>query len=155
MQIKTNYIVIFSITIIVAVVGSWLTAMGMGWYNNLNLPSIAPAGSFIGLVWTVIFILSTASAILFWNSPRGKDFKIIIGLFILNAFLNVLWSFLFFALHLFWWAIAEMILLNLVNLLLIALLWKYNRKSAILLVPYFLWVSFATYLAYSVASLNL
>jgi tryptophan-rich sensory protein len=126
----------------------------MGWYDSLRLPAIAPDGSVIGLVWTVIYILSTIAAILFWNSPRGKNFMLIAGLFLFNAFLNMFWSFLFFTLHLFWWAIAEMVLLNLVNLALILLLWKYNRKSAILLVPYFLWVFFATYLAYLIGSLN-
>jgi tryptophan-rich sensory protein len=154
MQIKTNYIVIPLITIAVAGVGSWLTSMGMDWYDNLNLPAIAPAGSFIGLVWTVIFILSTISAIMFWNAPRGKNFKIIVGLFLSNAVLNVLWSFLFFTLHIFWWSIFEMIILNVVNLSLIILLYKNYRKSSLLLIPYFLWVTFATYLAYTVAVLN-
>lgn len=154
MKIKTNYIAISLITVAVATVGSYLTSMGMEWYNSLSLPTIAPPGSFIGLVWTIIFILGDISAILFWNAPRGKNFKLITTLFLLNAFFNVYWSFLFFTLHLFWWAIAEMIVLNLVNLALIGLLCKDNHKSSVLLVPYFLWVSFATYLAYLVAALN-
>lgn len=154
MRIKTNHIAISLITFFVAVVGSRLTFAGLGWYDNLKLPAIAPDGSVIGLVWTVIYTLSTIAAILFWNTPRGKNFTIIALLFLFNAFLNMLWSLLFFTLHSFLWAIVEMVLLNLVNLVLIALLWKYNRKSAILLVPYFLWVSFATYLAYLIGSLN-
>lgn len=154
MRIKTNYISISLITFFVAAVGSRLTSAGMDWYDGLRLPAAAPDGGIIGLMWTVIFILSTVSAILFWNASRKRHFMIIAGLFLLNAFLNVFWSFLFFTLHLFWWAVAEMLLLNLVNLALIILLWKYDRRSAVLLVPYFIWVSFATWLAYSIGLMN-
>ncbi|MDD3190752.1 MAG: tryptophan-rich sensory protein [Candidatus Pacebacteria bacterium] len=152
---KKNYFSIPLITIIVAVTGSYFTAQGMGWYDGLILPEIAPGGGFIGAVWTVIFFFSTLSALLFYNAPRKKLFSIIVILFIANAIFNVLWSFLFFTLHLFWQAIVEMIILNVLNLLLIKFLWNYKRLSALLLVPYFVWVCFATYLAYLIAVGNM
>lgn len=155
MKIKLNYLVIPLITIFTALSGSLLTSKGMGWYKTINLPEIAPAGSFIGSVWTIIFILSAWSAILFWNKKESdKNAKIIITLFIANALLNIFWCFLFFGIHLIGWSIAEMIILNLVNLALIILLWKKHLFPALLLTPYFIWVSFATYLAYSIWKLN-
>jgi tryptophan-rich sensory protein len=154
MKIKANYFSIVLLVLVVAAVGSLLTSMGLGWYAGLRLPSIAPAGSFIGLVWTIIFILSAVAIILFWNAPRRKNFQLIVGLFLLNGLLNVGWSLVFFTWHQLWWALPEMLLLNLTNLALIYYLWRYERRSALLLVPYFLWVSFATYLAYRIATLN-
>lgn len=154
MKIKSNYIAISAITVFVAGFGSWLTSGGMDWYDTLTLPMIAPDGAFIGTVWTVIYILSTISAILFWNSGRKKNFELIAGLFLFNAFLNIFWSFLFFTAHFLLLPVIEMILLNFINLALIYLLWNYQKKSAYLLIPYFVWVSFATYLAYSIYSLN-
>lgn len=155
MKIKLNYFVIPIITIFTALSGSLLTSGGMGWYKTINLPEIAPAGSFIGSVWTIIFILSAWSVIIFWNKREdNKNTKIIITLFIVNALLNIFWCFLFFGVHLIGWSIIEMILLNLVNLSLIILLWKKYLFSAMLLTPYFIWVSFATYLAYSIWKLN-
>jgi len=152
---KKNYFSIPLITIIVAVVGSHFTVQGMSWYDSLSLPEIAPGGGFIGAVWIVIFFLSTLSAILFYNAPRKRFFSIILILFIANAIFNVLWSFLFFTLHLFWQSIVEMIILNIFNLLLIKLLWNYKKSSAVLLIPYFFWVCFATYLAYLIAIGNM
>lgn len=149
-----NYLIIPLVTLATALGGSWITNGGMEWYKTIKLPSIAPAGSFIGMVWTIIFILATISAILFWNSGRGVNFKLIVALFIANALLNVLWSTLFFGFGQIGWSIVEMIVLNLSNLALIILLWQGNLASALLLVPYFLWVSFATYLAYSIWGLN-
>lgn len=152
---KPNYFVIPLIVLATAVSGSWITGQGLAWYGTVNLPAIAPAGSFIGGVWTVIFILSAIAALLFWNKKSKKgNYRLIAFLFVLNAALNVFWSSLFFGQHLLGWAIVEMIALNLVNLTLIVLLWKKHLWSAILLLPYFLWVSFATYLAYLIWSIN-
>jgi tryptophan-rich sensory protein len=152
---KLNHIIIPLITLATALCGSWITNGGMEWYRiTLKLPEIAPGGGFIGMVWTIIFIFAAISVILFWNSGRGVNFKLIIALFIANALLNVLWSALFFGFGLIGWSIVEMIILNLSNLALIILLWQGNQASALLLVPYFLWVSFATYLAYAIWGLN-
>lgn len=153
MKFKTNYIVIPLIVILTALLGNIITMKGMNWYNTLNLPKSAPQGWFIGAVWTVIFILTMTASLLYWNSKEKKS-KVLISLLISNAVLNVLWSLLFFGLYLMGWSVVEMIILNLVNLAIIILFWKKHRVSAILWIPYFLWVGFATYLAYTVFSIN-
>ena len=146
---KINYFIIPLITIAVAYFGGIVTSNGLEWYYGLNLPSIAPEGSFIGLMWAIIYILTTISTLIVWNKlKKDKDFKLIIGLFVANAFLNWLWSYLFFGIHFIITAFLEMIILNIVNLILILLLWKKNIKASLLLTPYFLWVCFATYLTY-------
>jgi translocator protein len=148
---KINYLTIPLITIAVAYFGGVITTNGLEWYYGLNLPSIAPEGWFIGLMWSIIYILATMSALMVWNKLRkDKDFKLIIGLFIVNAFLNWFWSYLFFGIHFIITAFLEMIVLNIVNLVLICILRKKNLTASILLIPYFLWVCFATYLAYLV-----
>jgi len=152
---RINYFFIPLTAIAVAYFGGMITEKGMPWYNTLNLPSIAPDGKLIGLAWTVIYVLATISALIVWNKLRqDKSFKIIVSLFIANAFLNWFWTYLFFGLHLIAWSVLEMILLNLVNLVLIVILGKKNLPASVLLVPYFLWVCFATYLAYSVLTIN-
>jgi tryptophan-rich sensory protein len=156
MKLKLNYLVIPLGILLVSVLGSSVTGGNMDWYKTLNLPSIAPPGGFIGTVWTVIFILSAISLVLFWNKEKNKKIKqSIAGLFILNGLLNIFWSVVFFGWHLLGWAIVEMIVLNLLNLIIIIGLWRNKHKVAsVLLWPYFAWVSFATYLAYSIWSIN-
>lgn len=139
----------------VAVLGSWLTGQGMEWYDTLNLPGFTPPGYVISIVWTIIFILGTVSALLFWNkAKKGRDFGRVAWLFSLNAVLNVLWSYVFFVNHSLGLAVLEMTLLNLTTLLLMTLIKKTSKTAALLLLPYFLWVSFATYLAYQIWMLN-
>ncbi|MEI7620274.1 MAG: TspO/MBR family protein [Candidatus Falkowbacteria bacterium] len=154
-KFKLNYVIIPFLTILVASIGSLTTKLGMGWYNGLNFPAFVPSGAFIGMVWTVIFILSTISALMFYNNADKSPRSMIISLlFFNNAFLNILWSSLFFGEHLMGLALVEMIVLNIVNLAMILLLWKKHLTPALLLVPYFIWVCVATYLNYSLWSIN-
>jgi len=149
-------VVIIGLTLLVAVSGSLLTTPQITtWYTTLNLPSWTPPGSVIGLAWTTIFILTALSAILFWNTaPRDSRLWWIVLLFVLNGFLNVFWSYLFFNQHLVGTAVVEMFILNASTVALIVLIWPINRLAASLLLPYVGWVTFATYLAYSVWRLN-
>ena len=152
---KLNYLIIPLITLLVSLLGSWLTSGGMEWYQKIKLPAWTPAGSVIGFAWTTIFILSTISALLVWNKfPRDKRFVWVIGLFFINAGLNIFWSWLFFNQHLIGWAAIEAALLGLSVVGLIILIGPISRLATWLLVPYAAWVAFATYLTYLIWTLN-
>ena len=153
---KPNYLIIPLVTVLVSVVGQRFTASGLGnWYKTLTLPSWTPPGSVIGLVWTTIVVLATASALLLWNAPAAKSrLTVLAAAFLANAALNVLWSWLFFVQHRMVLAGWEAILLDLSVLVLIALAWPVSRLAAALLVPYAAWVAFASYLTFTIAKLN-
>jgi len=152
---KLNYLIIPLIVLAVAWLGGQLTGSGMDWYRTIKLPSFTPPGSIIGLVWTIIFILSAISAIIFWNKTTTDNrFYWIIAIFIANAILNIAWSYLFFNQHLLGLATIEAAILDLSVIALILLLWPISKISAGLLVPYAGWAAFATYLTYLVWSLN-
>jgi benzodiazapine receptor len=141
-------------TLLVALIGSKLTLSGMNWYTTLKLPKWTPQGKVIGIIWTVIFILTAISALIVWNQ-YGNKASISIGLlFMLNGILNVLWSYVFFVRHNFNLAIFEMSALNITTVLLIYEIWPFSIMAALLLLPYFLWVSVATYLACSIKTMN-
>lgn len=160
---KLNFIIIPLIAVATAVFGGWLTGLGMGWYKTINLPDWTPPGQFIGIVWTIIFTLTAISAIIVWNkSERTKKFKWTIGLFIVNIFFNVGWSFIFFVRHQIVYAILDALVLWLSVLLLIIYIRSIAKKqnqsllymAYMLLLPYLIWTAFATYLTYAVWSLN-
>lgn len=153
MRTKLPYIIIPLATLATAGIGSIITSVGMDWYNQIPKPVFTPPGSFIGTVWTVLFVLATIAALLVWS--RAGNRKTIIGAaFIVNALLNVGWTGLFFGLHLIGPAIFEAGFLGLSVFALIILVWPVSKFSAWLLAPYFAWVSFATYLTYSIWLLN-
>ncbi|MBU0626306.1 tryptophan-rich sensory protein [Patescibacteria group bacterium] len=76
------------------------------------------------------------------------------SLFIDNAILNILWSRLFFVKHLFARSIIEMIALWIITMMLIIATWSRSKWSAILLIPYAIWLIIATVLALQVMILN-
>jgi len=156
MKIKLNYFIIPLVTILASAVGGQITKQGMGWYNSINLPSFTPPGYFIGIVWTIIFILSTISALLVYNSKiKPKSYwQPVMILFLLNAVLNIWWSTLFFGFNRLGLALIELVFLNLTNLALIIILWRRKPTAAWLLLPYFLWVCFAGYLNLLIWQLN-
>ncbi len=152
---KLNYFIIPLIVISVSAIGSYITSGGMEWYATIQLPEWTPAGSIIGAVWTFIFILTAISIIIVWNkSVRDDRFYFILSMFITNAILNIGWSLIFFGMH--WIAVSffEAVILGLTVIVLIFLIYPVNRIASFLLIPYALWVSFASYLTYNVWMLN-
>ncbi len=154
-MIKPNYILIPLFVLVTAVLGNIITAQGLDWYSRLNLPLITPPGFIIGIIWSVIFVLSAFSALIYWNRAyRNFKFILVIVLFIVNGILNFLWSYLFFNLHLVGASIVEMLFLEATVIALIILIKFSSKTASILLYPYAIWVIFATFLAYQILLLN-
>lgn len=154
---KLHYIVIPLVVIAVAVLGSSFTSVGLdsGWYDSIAKPEWTPPGYIIGIAWTTIYILSAMSAIMIWNrSENDLRLSVIAVLFLLNAMLNVFWSYLFFDLHELTMAGYDSFLLGTTVIALIVFSWPISKIASLLLVPYAGWVTFATYLTFLVAALN-
>ena len=97
--------------VIVAALGATITDLGP-WYQSLEKPSWNPPDVAFPLGWTVIFALNTAAIVSAWRAaPSVKVADTIIGLFALNAFLNITWSMLFFRVQRPDWAFVEVLLL--------------------------------------------
>jgi len=142
---------------IVASLGSYFTNMGMGgWYETLNIPLWTPPGAFIGLVWTIIYILLTFSMILILSKRNIDQFKFIHikRWFALNLILNLFWSFVFFANQEIFLAIFVAGMLALSVYILIYLVRPVSRWGAIALYPYAIWTTFATILNAIIWTLN-
>ena len=139
---------------IVAVLGATITDLGP-WYQSLEKPSWNPPDVVFPIGWTVIFALNTAAIVSAWRAaPTPKVSDTIIGLFALNAFLNITWSMLFFRIQRPDWAFIEVLLLWLSILALIIYCGRYSRSSALLFLPYLAWVTFAGALNWAVVELN-
>lgn len=141
--------------IITASAASYFADTGRGWYRTLNLPGWTPTNSLMVLAWTIIFILSSLSILIIWNKhSTQKNFGIIIGLFILNAVLNVGWNILFFSQQQMELAFIQAVLLVANLFLLFILIWRFSPLAAYLLLPYSVWVLFSTVLTFNVWMIN-
>ncbi len=130
------------------------------WYMGLVRPAFAPPNWVFGPVWTTLYALMGIAAYLVWSSYAKTDgrtkkrVKTALTIFGIQLFLNATWSIVFFG-----WQHIDIALVHII-LLLGTILWTMklffpiSKAAAYLLVPYLLWVSFASYLNYAIWVLN-
>lgn len=152
---KTDWIkLIISIIIcqLAGGIGAIFTAESVGtWFLTLNKPSFNPPAWVFAPVWTTLYLLMGIALFLIW---KNKNTGFAVTVFIIQLILNSLWSFLFFGFRNIQYAFIEIILLWLTILLCIILFYKISKTAALLLVPYIIWVSFASALNYELMRLN-
>lgn len=156
-MLKPNHFIIPIIVIVAALIGGTIISSNMWWYSNaLRLPALTPPPFVFGLAWTLIYILAAFSALKIYNDSRLSKREVwhIVSVFILNAALNVLWTYVFFQFHQFSLAVLNAVILDATVWLLIRIIRKHSKLSAYMLLPYALWGLFAIYLTFAVAILN-
>lgn len=155
-KFKWNFIVIPLITILTALLGSYFTSKGMSWYETtLIRPEITPPKIAFPIAWNIIFILTTISALITFNKiKKGQIRTFALILFGLNAILNVLWCYLFFGEGLILISLIEMMILEVCLLTKDVILWRESKIASLLLLPYTLWIAFATFLTWQIFILN-
>lgn len=125
------------------------------WYAYLNKPPFSPPNWVFGPVWTTLYFLMGVSAFLIWRKGlKKKKVKRALGYFLLQLLFNFLWSPVFFGLHSPILGLATIIILLALIVITIMSFYKISQVAAYLLVPYLLWVSFATVLNFSIVILN-
>jgi len=130
-------------------IGSAFTmdAVKSAWYEDLKFNLVPPSWIF-PVVWNILFFLIGLALFFSWIDADKKT-RIKVGfLFGLNFILNTFWSIFFFGFKSIGVALVDLILLWLSILSIMAFSWNRNRKVTWLLLPYFLWVSFAGVLNY-------
>jgi len=137
-------------------IGSFFTTPSIPtWYATLNKPSFNPPNWLFAPVWTTLFILMGIAAFFIWRKGlKKKEVKSALIIFLFQLIFNTLWSFLFFKFHSPFWALADIAVLWVLILLSLIKFWKINKAAGILLIPYLLWVSFASFLNYTIYRLN-
>jgi tryptophan-rich sensory protein len=126
------------------------------WYANINKPSFNPPNWIFAPVWTMLYVLMGYAGGRIWNKIGINEaaVKKAFLFFLIQLALNALWSFLFFGLHNFMLASIEIIVLWLMIYETMLQFKKIDKVAAYLLIPYIIWVSFATLLTFSIWYLN-
>ncbi|MEO3782282.1 TspO/MBR family protein [Actinocorallia sp. B10E7] len=137
-----------------ALIGNLANDTGSTWYRELAKPSWQPPGPAFALVWTPLYILIAYAGARAIDRARPHARRGVILALAVNLVLNAGWSVVFFAFESPEAALAEILLLNLANALLVHRAWSADRTAGILLLPYAAWVVFATALNGAIVRLN-
>lgn len=123
------------------------------WYPTIIKPSWNPPNWVFGPVWSFLYLMIGFSFALLWNATH-KFKRLAITLFIIQFVLNLLWSVIFFANKCVGLAFIEIVLLLIMIIATMVVAKRVSLWSTVLLVPYLLWVSFATLLSGAIYFLN-
>lgn len=149
-------IVSILIPLVIGFIGSIATISEIPtWYSTLSKPSWSPPNWLFGPVWTTLYILMGIALFLVWREGLDRnDVRFALLIFALQLVLNLLWSIVFFSYHALFGSFILIMLLWIAILANIFAFYIISRPAGLLLVPYILWVSIASYLNYSVYLLN-
>lgn len=150
---KFRLIISILVCELAGVIGSFFTSSITGWYAALAKPSFNPPSWIFGPVWVFLYFLMGISLYLVWNS-NSKQKRSAIIIFSVQLFLNAMWSIIFFGLNNIFLAFVDIILLWIFILIAIIYFYRINKTSSYILMPYFIWVSFAVLLNYRILALN-
>ncbi len=137
-----------------AMAGAVASVHASQFYSQLTRPPWAPPSWVFGPVWTVLYVLMAIAAWLIWRDSEVPQARVGIALFLFQLSLNALWSWFFFRWHWGGWAFLDIVLLWAFIIGTIAVFWRIKPLAGCLLLPYFLWVSFAAVLNYAVWQQN-
>ncbi len=137
------------------IVGSLFTVNSVRtWFQTIIKPSWNPPSWVFGPVWIILYTLMGISAYLVFKQKDVKDVKLALSVYGVHLLLNALWSVLFFGLKNPGFAFFEIIILLVFIVITMVLFWRINTLAGVLLLPYLVWVSFATFLNYTIWQLN-
>lgn len=122
-------------------------------YNDLIKPPLAPPGIVFPIAWTIIYLLIGISYTLL--KEKGDVQKETKHLYYTQLIFNYSWTFLFFVFELRLLSVLWIIILDVLVICMTCQFYKQNKLSGILLIPYVLWLLFATYLNISIYFLNM
>jgi translocator protein len=137
-------------------IGSAFTAGSVQtWYPTLAKPSFTPPAWVFGPVWTALYLLMGVAAFLVWQ--RGWQRPMVragLAFFAGQLVLNAAWSIVFFGAHSVSGAFLVLVLLWLSVLATTLLFGRVRLASALLMVPYLAWITFAAFLNAEIMRLN-
>jgi len=154
---KSALILIISIAIplLLGFLSSAMSGDMRATYSNLNTPPLSPPGWLFGIVWPIMYTLMGIAfyMILRVDSPvavRGRA----IAFYIIQLALNIFWSPVFFGIRAYWPAVLIIAGMDIMVILCIYCFRNIRKAAGNLLIPYIVWLAFATYLSVGVAILN-
>jgi len=137
------------------IIGSFFTRKSIPvWFSNLKKPEFNPPDWIFGPVWITLYLLMGISFYLIWKNEDNPSIKTAVVVFIFQLVLNSLWTIIFFGLKSFGIAFLEIIVLWIFILICIIQFYPISVTASVLLIPYLIWVSFASILNYSIWKLN-
>ena len=152
-KISKEEIISLLIPLSVGFLSGLLAMGGIRAFDSLVMPPLSPPGFVFPIVWTMLYVLMGISSYIIYNENSYHS-DCCLKIYLINLFVNFLWTPIFFGLNLRLFSFIWILLLDIVIVYMIICFYKVNKKSAYLQIPYLAWSLFATYLNLAFYILN-
>lgn len=144
------------LVLLLGIASGRLSGSGYGnpWFDALVKPEIMPPGWAFGAAWTTLYILMGLAVAMILNARGAPGRSLAVSLFVIQLLVNLSWSPIFFAAHQVSTALWIIIILFMLATATTVLFARIRITAAWLMVPYLLWLCFATALNYEIDRLN-
>jgi translocator protein len=143
-----------AITFVASALGAIASMDAPAFYGQLDKPGWAPPPSVFGPVWSVLYLLMGIAAWLVWRERPSQRVDGALGLYIVQLVANALWSWFFFGWQQGALAFADVLLMLALVAGTTAAFWRVRPLAGLLLLPYLVWVGFASMLTWAVWQRN-
>ncbi len=116
------------------------------WYQSLHKSSLTPPAIVFPIAWSILYAMIAISGWALWQHRQTSKAKIALVFYSAQMILNWSWSLLFFNAHLIALSFYCIVLIALLTLITIIITKNQFKFSSIMLVPYFIWLIFASFL---------
>ena len=118
------------------------------WYNNIKKSKLNPPSWVFGVVWPILYCTMIFSFIKVYFNKKCENLCYPLIIFIFHTILNFIWTTLFFKFKNISLALIDLILLDISLIYIIFLFYQIDKTASLILIPYLIWILFATYLTF-------
>ena len=154
-MIKNKYlslVLILLFTFIASAIGGFTTAaFKEPWYSEIILPSFNPPSWVFAPVWTTLYILMSIAIWIIWIKFFDRK---ILKLYFFHLLFNATWSIVFFGFHQIELALINLVIILIFIIVLMKIYLNKDKLSFFIMIPYFLWTTYALVLNTAIVILN-
>ncbi len=151
----STFFIFLVLSVIAMFIGSRFTMATVStWYKSLDLPKITPPNIVFPIVWTTLYILMAVAATYLWQSRRSLYRSKALMFWCLQLLLNIAWPIIFFGFQRIFTALIAILTLWACLLLCIIYSFKTKPVAGYLLLPYIVWLSYASLLNFLIFQNN-
>ncbi|MCP5369225.1 MAG: tryptophan-rich sensory protein [Rickettsiaceae bacterium] len=153
-----NYISLITWVVILVLIGSIIGSLTKTevntWYSTLSRSPFTPPNYVFPIAWTILYIIIAICGFIIWRQQSSRTLKIIKNLYMLQLILNWSWTPLFFYYHLIGFSLISLAVMDIIVVTIIFFSYNNIRSVSLLMIPYLLWLLFATYLNFYIWQYN-
>ena len=147
-----SLLILLLVTFIAPVIGSYVTSVFKEpWYSEIIQPSFNPPSWVFPPVWSTLYVMMSIEIWRIWIAFFNSR---ILKLYFIHLFFNCIWSIIFFGFHQIGLALINIIVILFFIIILMKEYLKIDKLSFYLMIPYFLWCSYALLLNFNLMILN-